>query len=104
MVIYVNYNQNVNKIYDDKCMLRRPFFDHLTESHCLLCSSLDGSTETFWESGDEDRNKTKTLTVTCNNRHMPSVLCLHIDNTRDLGVRPLTSLHPDRSIEAMCCG
>ncbi|XP_060809498.1 E3 ubiquitin-protein ligase MYCBP2 [Amyelois transitella] len=46
----------------------------------------DGSTETFWESGDEDRNKAKWIQVsypggTIEDR--PHVICIHIDNTRD---------------------
>ncbi len=52
-----------------------------------LCLFADNSTETFWESGDEDRNKTKTITITANPAHTPRMAYLHIDNSRDLGVR-----------------
>ncbi|KAJ8737500.1 hypothetical protein PYW08_000095 [Mythimna loreyi] len=46
----------------------------------------DGSTETFWESGDEDRNKAKWIQMaypggTPDDR--PHILCVHLDNTRD---------------------
>ncbi|ELU16916.1 hypothetical protein CAPTEDRAFT_222007 [Capitella teleta] len=51
----------------------------------MLPSLIDGSTETFWESGDEDRNKTKTLTVVCPPHLRTEIIYLHIDNSRDLG-------------------
>ncbi|EFA00365.2 E3 ubiquitin-protein ligase MYCBP2-like Protein [Tribolium castaneum] len=51
----------------------------------MIGSLTDGSTETFWESGDEDRNKTKSLTVVCAQNHHPTLICVHIDNCRDLG-------------------
>lgn len=50
----------------------------------MVGSLVDGSTETFWESGDEDRNKTKSLTLACSPHHRPRMVCLHIDNCRDL--------------------
>ncbi|CAB3259020.1 unnamed protein product [Arctia plantaginis] len=46
----------------------------------------DGSTETFWESGDEDRNKAKWIQVSYPGgtpEDRPHILCVHIDNTRD---------------------
>lgn len=52
----------------------------------MVGSLVDGSTETFWESGDEDRNKTKSLTLACSPHHHPRMVCLHIDNCRDLAV------------------
>ncbi|BET00252.1 RING [Nesidiocoris tenuis] len=51
----------------------------------MVGSLTDNSTETFWESGDEDRNKTKTLTITCAPKTEPMVVYIHIDNCRDLG-------------------
>ena len=51
---------------------------------CLL--QTDNSTETFWESGDEDRNKTKTVTVTCFMKAYPKAIYVHVDNTRDVAV------------------
>lgn len=52
----------------------------------MVGSLTDNSTETFWESGDEDRNKTKSLTIVCPQGHHPVLICIHIDNCRDLGV------------------
>lgn len=52
----------------------------------MVGSLTDGSTETFWESGDEDRNKTKSLTIVCAPGHHPALICVHIDNCRDLAV------------------
>ncbi|KAG5884570.1 hypothetical protein JTB14_006595 [Gonioctena quinquepunctata] len=51
----------------------------------MVGSLTDNSTETFWESGDEDRNKTKSVTVICPQGHHPVLICVHIDNCRDLG-------------------
>ena len=54
----------------------------------MIASLTDNSTETFWESGDEDRNKTKIITIN-NNNDLKDVIIksiyLHIDNVRDLG-------------------
>ncbi|KAL1131023.1 hypothetical protein AAG570_012261 [Ranatra chinensis] len=50
----------------------------------MVGSLTDNSTETFWESGDEDRNKTKTLTIICPPRSLPRMIYIHIDNCRDL--------------------
>ncbi|KAJ2954521.1 hypothetical protein O0L34_g2805 [Tuta absoluta] len=46
----------------------------------------DGSTETFWESGDEDRNKAKWIQVSYPGGapdSRPQIICVHVDNTRD---------------------
>ncbi|XP_069950165.1 E3 ubiquitin-protein ligase MYCBP2 isoform X3 [Cherax quadricarinatus] len=51
----------------------------------MVPSLTDSSTETFWESGDEDRNKTKALTITCPSSVRPQTVYVHIDNCRDLG-------------------
>lgn len=54
----------------------------------MLASLTDYSTETFWESGDEDRNKTKTITVSWPPHSVrPAVIYVHIDNVRDLATR-----------------
>ncbi|XP_044762914.1 E3 ubiquitin-protein ligase MYCBP2 [Coccinella septempunctata] len=50
----------------------------------MVGSLTDGSTETFWESGDEDRNKTKSLVLVSPQGHHPALICVHIDNCRDL--------------------
>ena len=53
---------------------------------CSLACATDNSTEMFWESGDEDRNKTKSIVITCTNQQRPHIVAVHIDNSRDLGV------------------
>ncbi|GFN82137.1 myc binding protein 2 [Plakobranchus ocellatus] len=50
----------------------------------MIGSLTDTSTETFWESGDEDRNKIKVLTLTCRGNAVPSVVYVHVDNIRDI--------------------
>ncbi|XP_034938609.1 E3 ubiquitin-protein ligase MYCBP2-like isoform X2 [Chelonus insularis] len=57
-----------------KASSRQAMIGHLTDS----------STETFWESGDEDRNKTKTIVIVCGARSFPRMIYVHIDNCRDL--------------------
>ena len=55
----------------------------------MVGSLTDSSTETFWESGDEDRNRSKVITISINPAQNPglemSVVYIHIDNCRDLG-------------------
>ncbi|EFN81009.1 Probable E3 ubiquitin-protein ligase MYCBP2 [Harpegnathos saltator] len=50
----------------------------------MIGSLTDNSTETFWESGDEDRNKTKIVTIVCGAHSLPRMVYVHIDNCRDL--------------------
>ncbi|XP_032681447.1 E3 ubiquitin-protein ligase MYCBP2 isoform X16 [Odontomachus brunneus] len=50
----------------------------------MIGSLTDNSTETFWESGDEDRNKTKVITIVCGAHSLPRMVYVHIDNCRDL--------------------
>lgn len=62
-----------------------PLVEIKASSRQAMVNSLtDNSTETFWESGDEDRNKIKTLNLTCNARVQPKMVYVHIDNCRDL--------------------
>uniref|UniRef100_UPI00358FE14E E3 ubiquitin-protein ligase MYCBP2-like isoform X1 n=1 Tax=Myxine glutinosa TaxID=7769 RepID=UPI00358FE14E len=57
-----------------------------TSSRPAMMGSLtDGSTETFWESGDEDRNKSKSVTLSCAKGLVPRRVCVHVDNSRDIG-------------------
>lgn len=52
----------------------------------MVGSLNDNSTETFWESGDEDRNKSKWITAAVkNDAARLKSFSLHIDNGRDLG-------------------
>lgn len=59
----------------------------------MIGSLTDNSTETFWESGDEDRNKTKTITIICGAHSLPRMVYIHIDNCRDLTVCFITNLN-----------
>ncbi|CAN8006354.1 unnamed protein product, partial [Ixodes hexagonus] len=62
-----------------------PLTEVKASSRQAMANSLsDNSTETFWESGDEDRNKTKVLTLSCSPQARPSMVCVHVDNCRDL--------------------
>lgn len=65
--------------------------DIKTSSRPAMIGSLtDGSTETFWESGDEDKNKTKNITINCVKGINARYVSVHVDNSRDLGVRKET--------------
>ncbi|XP_059355583.1 E3 ubiquitin-protein ligase MYCBP2 isoform X7 [Carassius carassius] len=60
--------------------------DIKTSSRPAMIGSLtDGSTETFWESGDEDKNKTKSITISCVKGINASYVSVHVDNSRDIG-------------------
>lgn len=50
----------------------------------MVNSLVDGSTETFWESSDEDRNKTKFIQVKALGSDDAHYVAIHIDNTRDV--------------------
>lgn len=61
--------------------------DIKTSSRPAMIGSLtDGSTETFWESGDEDKNKTKSITLSCVKGISATYVSVHVDNSRDIGV------------------
>ncbi|KAJ8378389.1 hypothetical protein AAFF_G00242770 [Aldrovandia affinis] len=63
--------------------------DIKTSSRPAMIGSLtDGSTETFWESGDEDKNKTKSITISCVKGINASYVSVHMDNSRDIGPTP----------------
>lgn len=61
-------------------------FEVTVSSHQAMLQNLtDCSTETFWESDDEERNKAKTIDISLNKPGYGClVLCIHIDNSRDL--------------------
>ncbi|KAM6095698.1 E3 ubiquitin-protein ligase MYCBP2 isoform 13-T13 [Chlamydotis macqueenii] len=78
--------------------------DIKTSSRPAMIGSLtDGSTETFWESGDEDKNKTKNITINCVKGINARYVCVHVDNSRDLGnkVTSLTFL-TGKAVEDLC--
>lgn len=57
-------------------------------SNDAMCNSLtDKSTETFWESRDEPRAKSKQITVTFDRMFPVFGVALHLDNQKDAGVR-----------------
>ena len=72
------------------------WFEMKTTSHQSMTNSLrDNSTETFWESANDDRNKYKSITLNRmadipneNNENMRKshikFICVYIDNTRDI--------------------
>ncbi|MCP9259802.1 E3 ubiquitin-protein ligase rpm-1 [Dirofilaria immitis] len=48
----------------------------------------DGNSETFWESGEEDKNRPRYVTVHCDIRsYKPILLAIYVDNIRDEGYR-----------------
>lgn len=61
-------------------------FEVTVSSHQAMLQNLtDASTETFWESDDEERNKAKSIDVSLNKPgYRCMVVCVHIDNSRDL--------------------
>ncbi|KAG9492129.1 hypothetical protein GDO78_000574 [Eleutherodactylus coqui] len=78
--------------------------DIKTSSRPAMIGSLtDGSTETFWESGDEDKNKTKSITINCIKGINARYVSVHVDNSRDLGnkVTSMTFLC-GKSVEDLC--
>ncbi|XP_057222491.1 E3 ubiquitin-protein ligase MYCBP2 isoform X12 [Malurus melanocephalus] len=78
--------------------------DIKTSSRPAMIGSLtDGSTETFWESGDEDKNKTKNITINCVKGINARYVCVHVDNSRDLGnkVTSMTFL-TGKAVEDLC--
>ncbi|XP_039221575.1 E3 ubiquitin-protein ligase MYCBP2 isoform X7 [Crotalus tigris] len=78
--------------------------DIKTSSRPAMIGSLtDGSTETFWESGDEDKNKTKNITINCMKGINAHYVSVHVDNSRDLGnkVTSMTFL-TGKTVEDLC--
>merc|ERR1719347_1292365 len=58
---------------------------NVSSRQAMIPSLTDGSTETFWESGDEDRNKTKWVSVKLTGLAQARSLAVHVDNGRDIG-------------------
>ncbi|XP_036396030.1 E3 ubiquitin-protein ligase MYCBP2 isoform X9 [Megalops cyprinoides] len=78
--------------------------DIKTSSRPAMIGSLtDGSTETFWESGDEDKNKTKSITISCVKGINATYVSVHVDNSRDIGnkVTSMTFLC-GKAVEDLC--
>ena len=59
----------------------------VSSRQAMVASLTDNSTETFWESGDEDRNRTKWIALTAAGAAAAAPfknVALHVDNGRDL--------------------
>lgn len=52
----------------------------------LILNLTDNSTETYWESSEEDRRKMKTIVINSPAEVSPYVIYIHVDNTRDTNV------------------
>lgn len=64
-----------------------PFIIQVTVSsrQAMAISLTDMSTETFWESDDEDRNKSKVIEISMNKlSYICKMIYVHIDNSRDI--------------------
>ncbi|KAL9885814.1 MYC binding protein highwire isoform 2-T2 [Glossina fuscipes fuscipes] len=61
-------------------------FELTVSSRQAMAESLiDNSTETFWESDEEDRNKSKIIEVSMNKlSYCCKIVLVHIDNSRDI--------------------
>jgi RCR-type E3 ubiquitin transferase len=73
-------------------------FELIISSRQAMASALtDNSTETFWESDDEDRNKPKIIEISMIKPHyVCKSINIHIDNCRDLAVSFKLSFSPLR--------
>lgn len=59
----------------------------VSSRQALTNSLIDNSTETFWESDEEDRNKSKIIEISLNKlNYICKVIFVHVDNSRDIGV------------------
>ena len=59
--------------------------DLKTSSRQAMVSGLtDGSTETFWESADDEKHKGKWISLSCGADWRLRVVCVHVDNARDI--------------------
>ncbi|XP_077071826.1 E3 ubiquitin-protein ligase MYCBP2 isoform X14 [Siphateles boraxobius] len=78
--------------------------DIKTSSRPAMIGSLtDGSTETFWESGDEDKNKTKSITISCVKGINSSYVSIHVDNSRDIGNKVTSMIFLcGKAVEDLC--
>lgn len=53
----------------------------------MVPNLMDQTTETFWESSEDDKNKFKTITIHCTRpSDNPKAVYVHFDNCRDLNV------------------
>lgn len=67
------------------CDLHGMFEVTVSSRQAMVGSLTDGSTETFWESDEEDRNRSKFIDVALTKlTHSCRLLYVHIDNSRDI--------------------
>ncbi|VIO97478.1 B-box zinc finger family protein [Brugia malayi] len=54
----------------------------------MIACLTDGNSETFWETGEEDKNRPRYVTVHCDIRsYKATLLTVYVDNIRDEGYR-----------------
>ncbi|XP_062536745.1 E3 ubiquitin-protein ligase highwire-like [Armigeres subalbatus] len=92
-IALMNSYSNAAEVYQEE-LIRISLLSDITEIFDLVVSSrpalanslIDNSTETFWESDEEDRNKPKIIELTMNRtNYQCRAICVHIDNSRDIG-------------------
>lgn len=58
----------------------------VSSRQAMVGALLDNSTETFWESDEEDRNKSKIIDISMSKlNYVCRQIFVHIDNSRDIG-------------------
>lgn len=83
--VLVNNHGNVGGIKFHSLVDMSGMFEVIVSSRSAMASALtDNSTETFWESDEEDRNKSKIIEVSTNKfDYSCKMIAVHVDNTRD---------------------
>lgn len=77
----VNHETRVSNLVD----LSGMFEVTVSSRQTMIASLTDGSTETFWESDEEDRNKSKIIEISMNKlSYVCKMIFVHIDNSRDI--------------------
>ncbi|KAG4079975.1 hypothetical protein HA402_006287 [Bradysia odoriphaga] len=77
----VNHETRVSNLMD----LAGMFEITVSSRQTMVGSLTDGSTETFWESDEEDRNKAKIIEISMNKlSFVCKMIFVHIDNSRDI--------------------
>uniref|UniRef100_A0A671QW42 E3 ubiquitin-protein ligase MYCBP2 n=1 Tax=Sinocyclocheilus anshuiensis TaxID=1608454 RepID=A0A671QW42_9TELE len=104
-----SFNISVQSGYEELCVVTclkdlTSVVDIKTSSRPAMIGSLtDGSTETFWESGDEDKNKTKSITISCVKGINASYVSVHVDNSRDIGNKVTSMIFLcGKAVEDLC--
>ena len=55
----------------------------VSSRQAMLSSLLDLTTETFWESAEEERNKSKFISFKARENPVPTAVSVYVDNPRD---------------------